>query len=330
MKNPGISAQMRLRTAAQERRVSVELMNTRFVSERVLARLAASPWRDSFVLKGGHLFSLFEGDLIRPTRDLDLECIQPKLMGSIPEILARIMQMDAHGPEDGVLFDFQTAKPSRLVGDRVIGDRITLLAYIGTARTPLRIDVGYGSPIVPGAETRWFHSILAEFAPVRILALPRETVISEKLAPIVEHGPDTTRLQDVYDLWFLMGRYRMPGHALLNAIAATFAVRYAAQALRSEAARWLDFFSPQFTTPRNCRAWAEGFAKHSPIDHAPDLTGAVEELKAFAVPVLCAARDLRRSPGSWVPGQGWSRVPISSGPSSDEAGLPVYPNLSRS
>jgi hypothetical protein len=273
-----------------------------------LARLAASPWDESFVLKGGHLFSLFEGDLIRPTRDLDLECLEPKLMGRLPATLHQVLQYPVQGPDDGIEFDLEHARPLRLVGDRVIGDRFAPLAHLGTARTPLRIDVSYGSPIVPGAEKRWFHSILAGFPPVRVLALPRETVVSEKLAPIVEHGPDNTRLQDVYDLWFLQRRYRMQGHALLEAISATFSARYAARGLHGNEDRWMRFFGADFATSVNRHAWTETFVRHSPLAEPPCLEVALDELGEFAVPLLRAARDRRKSPGSWVPTRGWSRV----------------------
>ena len=47
-------------------------MLTRYVNERLLYRLAASPHGSRFVLKGATLFTVWTGEAHRATRDVDL------------------------------------------------------------------------------------------------------------------------------------------------------------------------------------------------------------------------------------------------------------------
>jgi hypothetical protein len=49
----------------------------RWVVERFLFRLAGSSRKESFVLKGATLFLAWEGQIHRPTRDLDLPGFGP-------------------------------------------------------------------------------------------------------------------------------------------------------------------------------------------------------------------------------------------------------------
>ncbi len=81
-KDLGASVQARLRNLARERGVDVQIVLLQFVLERLLHRLAESPHRREFVLKGAMLFTTWTKIAHRATRDLDL-------LGSGPSELPR-------------------------------------------------------------------------------------------------------------------------------------------------------------------------------------------------------------------------------------------------
>jgi hypothetical protein len=57
---------------ARDRRENAQLIMTRYAIERLLYRLSLSPYRESFVLKGAMLFSLWAATPYRATGDRDL------------------------------------------------------------------------------------------------------------------------------------------------------------------------------------------------------------------------------------------------------------------
>lgn len=69
--NMAASVRQRLLNLARERGENFDYLLTRFGLERLLYRLANSPYRDRFILKGAMLFLLWGMDEHRPTRDAD-------------------------------------------------------------------------------------------------------------------------------------------------------------------------------------------------------------------------------------------------------------------
>jgi hypothetical protein len=82
-KDLGASVQARLRNLARERGEDVQIVLLQFVIERLLHRLACSPHRREFVLKGAMLFTAWTKIAHRASRDLDL-------LGSGPADLPRL------------------------------------------------------------------------------------------------------------------------------------------------------------------------------------------------------------------------------------------------
>ena len=63
MKTPNVAASVRQRllTMAQSRNWEFNRILTRYGVERLLCRIAASPYRERFLLKGATLFTVWEG-----------------------------------------------------------------------------------------------------------------------------------------------------------------------------------------------------------------------------------------------------------------------------
>ena len=71
-RNIAASHRAKLLNLAQLRGDGFQFLLGRWISERFLFRLGISPHRDQFILKGAMLFVAWEGNLHRPTKDLDL------------------------------------------------------------------------------------------------------------------------------------------------------------------------------------------------------------------------------------------------------------------
>ena len=72
VRNVAGSYRAKLLTLARNRGEDFQFPLGRWVVERFLFRLTGSSRKDCFVLKGATLFLAWEGQLHRPTRDLDL------------------------------------------------------------------------------------------------------------------------------------------------------------------------------------------------------------------------------------------------------------------
>ena len=71
-RNLAASVRGRLLTLAQEKGEDYQRILGKYAVERFLFRLGRSEHRDRFVLKGAWLFTLWMGEMHRPTKDLDL------------------------------------------------------------------------------------------------------------------------------------------------------------------------------------------------------------------------------------------------------------------
>ena len=101
--NVAASVRARLTALAQSRGEVVDRIFLRYAIERLLARMARSPYADAFVLKGAMLFAIWAERPYRSTGDLDL-------LGSgdpAPDRIAAMFRAMCAIPidEDGVVFD---------------------------------------------------------------------------------------------------------------------------------------------------------------------------------------------------------------------------------
>jgi hypothetical protein len=81
-KDIAASVRERLLHLARKRGDDFQLLLVRYANERLLYRLARSQHRDSFVLKGATLFTLWTGRPHRATRDVDLARLCPATLAA--------------------------------------------------------------------------------------------------------------------------------------------------------------------------------------------------------------------------------------------------------
>lgn len=214
------SVQARLIRHANSSGIEPNVALTRYALERFLYRLARSPHRERFVLKGALLMLAWLGETLRPTRDADLlgfgDLPDEALVEIFRETCAVVVEPDAmiFLPET---LDLQPIREEDAYGGR----RITLQARLGPARLILQVDIGLGDAVTPPAEWLDYPSLLDQPRP-RLRAYPRETVVAEKLHAMVRFGMRNSRLKDYYDIRALLREGALDTVLLPRAIAATF------------------------------------------------------------------------------------------------------------
>jgi hypothetical protein len=182
--------------AREQRRTSQQLFEL-YVHERFLARLAASPLAQRFVLKGGMLLAVL--DVRRPTRDADL--LARGIDNDLDAIKAVIEEIAAISMTDGVVFDpaAMTIEPIREEADYP-GVRVKLPAGLAGAQLWLTVDLSFGDPIVP---QRIDYPTLLDGDDFTLLGYPLESVIAEKAITMLSLGDANTRDRDYADVYLL-------------------------------------------------------------------------------------------------------------------------------
>jgi predicted nucleotidyltransferase component of viral defense system len=185
-----------------------------YVHERFLARLAASPFAQRFVLKGGMLLAVL--DIRRPTRDADL--LARGLANEPEAIRAVVAQIAAIPMLDGVAFDpiAMTIESIREDADYP-GVRVKLPAGLAGAQLRLTVDLSFGDPIVA---RRIDYPTLLDDEGFPLLGYPLESVIAEKAITMLTLGDANTRDRDYADVYLLSRVHRIDAGALRDALRA--------------------------------------------------------------------------------------------------------------
>lgn len=277
------SVRDRLRQLAATRRQELQLVLTRYGVERLLYRLSRVPSGDRFILKGAVLFYIWEGEIPRPTRDVDFLAsgdASPKAVAAVfREVCGATVE------PDGLSFMPFSVRAAQIRDRQEYGGvRVKLTAMLGRARVPLQIDVGFGDAVTPRPKLATFPALL-DFPAPRVRAYPIATVVSEKFQAMVALGIANTRMKDFYDLFRLSVTQEFDGETLAVAIRATFERR--GTAIPAELPLAL---SDAFAGEAEKQAQWIGFLRRGHLDNAPaSLAAVTERLAAFLLPPARAA-----------------------------------------
>lgn len=188
-----------IRSMAAKKNLRAQEVLQMFLFERVLERLAASPYRNNFILKGGLLISSMIGIGERTTMDMDttVRGIQME-EDEIVETIKAILAIDVG---DGIVFGFQKIEPIR-EDDAYNNFRVHLRARYGKIDSPMKIDVTTGDIITPAA-IQYDFPLAFEEKTIPVMAYTLETILAEKYETIIRRNIGTTRARDFYDLHML-------------------------------------------------------------------------------------------------------------------------------
>ena len=186
LKNVPSSVKAQLLSLARTQGEDFNSLLTRYVLERFLHRLATSSHASSFLLKGATLFTVWSQKPHRATRDIDLLGYGNPDVETLAGIFRDICLIDVE--DDGLRFDSGTVQAAPIREDALYdGVRVTFLAFLGSARVPVQVDVGFGDATEPPPVPVELPTLLAHPAP-KVLAYRREVAIAEKLHALVDLG----------------------------------------------------------------------------------------------------------------------------------------------
>lgn len=306
VKNVPASVRQRLLNLAREREEDFQLILIRYGIERLLFRLAGSPYRARFLLKGAMLFAAWAGAPHRPTRDLDL---MGEGESDVEALVDVFRDLCAQWHDDGIEFD-----PESVVGEEIHGNeeyqgvRITLEGELAGARITVRVDVGFGHAVTPGPEDITYPTLLDHPAP-ELAAYPPETVIAEKFQAMVQLGIGNSRMKDFYDLWVFSERFPFTSQRLGAAIEATFTRRDTPLPMNLPIC-----FSDEFATDAEKQGeWAAFVDRSGLSGEAPNLDEVIGALRLFLLPIAEARSEGRPLDAHWPRGGPWSGSEPSGG-----------------
>ena len=293
MKNPAASVHTRLAQRRTKTGEDYNVLLVRFTLERLLYRLSISKHREQFVLKGAMLFALWEPEMHRATRDLDLLGFGRSTPERLADIFRELCNLEVEA--DGVDFDSRSVRCEDIrAQDEYAGIRVKLRATVGKAMVPLQVDVGFGDALPVAPEEITFPVMLGMAAP-KLRAYSRETVVAEKLEAIVKLGMLNSRFKDYFDLHYLAQKFPFDGALLVKSIAGTFARRGTAFPEGLPAG-----LTPMFgTDPAKIRGWEAFWRKTGPKAAAPTLEAVIKLLVEFLEPPLDAAAKGKPLTATW-------------------------------
>jgi len=193
-----------IKNLAKEKNISSQVLLRDYMMQRLLLKIADSPYRNNFILKGGMLVADLVGIESRSTVDLDLTIKSFNLnRENIKKVFNEIFSTKT---EDGIEFKLKNLDGIR-EESKYEGFRLSILALMGKARIPLKIDLTTGDKLTP-AEINYSYQLLFEDKKIELLSYNLETLLAEKLETIVSRSLTNTRMRDFYDVYILALEYK--------------------------------------------------------------------------------------------------------------------------
>jgi len=269
---------------------------THYGLERFLFRLSRSPLKEKFILKGGLLLVGMGLPLARTTRDIDFLGLMP---GDIDSVGGFIQEIGSVALNDGLVYEFDDLSIESMSDAEYPGIRLKFNAWLGKARIPMQIDVGFGDVMVPAAREMTFPTLLDMEPPV-VKAYSVETIVAEKFEAALDLADLNSRMKDFYDIWMICREYPFHGVTLQEAITATCQRR--ATPLNSQT----KIFSKEFAARSDKRTqWTTFLRKAQIPDISDDFSMIMEVIGAFLYPLTKASEQQRRFEKEWPAGGPW-------------------------
>jgi hypothetical protein len=298
--NMAASVKARLLALAKERGEDFNFILNRYVLERLLYRLAASPHAKTFLLKGAMLFTVWSRQPHRATKDIDLLGYgKPD-----PERLVTIFGAvcDVVVPDDGIIFLASTLQAHTIREEAVYdGIRVTFVARVGTAKVPVQVDVGFGDSTNPPPELVEIPTLL-DIPSTKMMGYRRELVVAEKFHAMVDLGLSNSRMKDFFDIWFLARQFAFDGQMLATAVSTTFERRQTKVPSDPPLA-----LTDTFASDAGKQTQWLAFTKRARIEQpAPSLFDVISNIKELMLPVTAAVSSNRDFNATWPPNGPWN------------------------
>jgi len=216
----GMSFKAKMNNLAKKLGLRPQTVIQNYMFERFLARLAQSPYRENFVVKGGVLIAAMIGLKARSTMDMDTTVIGlPMTQRSIRHAIGRIAAEDLG---DDVAISVVNMGRIRIQVEGYEGIRARLLARFHGLRVPFSVDVTKGDAITPKPELLSLASNFSAKTRYPLLAYTIETVLAEKCESILKRNVIGTRPRDYYDIYMLTSMCKVRRRVFKAALRSTF------------------------------------------------------------------------------------------------------------
>ena len=157
-RNSPASVRQRLLNIAREQGRVFEVVLVTYGLERLLYRLSISKHRDSFVMKGGMLVTVWTGDQNRVTRDVDFLGFGDASEDHLISVFSKIMRQPA---DDGLVYDIDRLAAEAIREEQQYGGiRLKTIANLGKTRIPIIIDIGFGDAMTVADRSITYPTLL--------------------------------------------------------------------------------------------------------------------------------------------------------------------------
>lgn len=195
------SVRQQLRNIARDTNENMQVVLSRYATERLMYRLSRSEYRDRFVLKGAWLFYLWELNR-RATRDVDFLASIGNAGDEVKNVFREVVDIDVPH-DDGLEFDPGTFRVEEIQEDGdYAGIRLKMTVSLGNTRIPTQVDLGFNEALAEDP-VRVRLPVLLDYEAPAIRVYAPEAVVAEKLEAIVRFGTVNTRLKDFFDIYGL-------------------------------------------------------------------------------------------------------------------------------
>lgn len=221
IKNKEASIKSRLLNLSKSRDVDYNALLRHYFQERFLARLAVSPFKNFFILKGSFLFLVYNIPGSRLTQDIDF--LGKTISGDVNTLIPVFKEIAEITLDDAVHFNVQKIE-TVIIKESVDyqGQRIFIPCSMGSIKSRIQIDIGFGDTLTKQPMEIELLSVISENASSKLNAYYLEAALAEKFESIVALGIVNSRMKDFYDLFFIASGFQLNGADLANSIKLTF------------------------------------------------------------------------------------------------------------
>ena len=196
-----MSFKAKINNLSKEKKVAPQSVLQVYMLERLLERIAVSPYKDNFILKGGMLISAILGMSSRSTMDMDTTVKGFELTEeNATKILNEICQIEL---DDDITFKMNKIELIR-EDDDYNGYRATFEAKFKNSMPVIfKIDITTGDAITY-KEIEYDYNLMLEDRKVPVWSYNLETILAEKFEAVIKRGITGTRIRDFYDVYMLI------------------------------------------------------------------------------------------------------------------------------
>jgi predicted nucleotidyltransferase component of viral defense system len=294
-----ISVHERLLNKARESSRPFNVLFQYFSMERFLYRLSKTSHARKFVLKGALMFTVWNIQANRTTKDIDLLGWFESDVETMNAIMRETCNQNVE--PDGMSFDANSISCNSIIEDAIYeGIRAHVRGNLGKNRVVLQLDVGFGDVVYPSTSDVLYPTILAFPAP-GLKGYSRESMIAEKFQAMVKLGELNSRMKDFYDIWILLKQFDFDGPVLAEAITKTFEIR------KTKMPPLPTAFKKSFSEDQRRETQWRAFWRKVVLDRTPSsFSEIMAEIRSFLAPVLTAIVAQKsfhkkwQAPGPWA------------------------------